>query len=124
LWGDLVQLDRDDCFYLTHGSLKDYLLSLSTEMTGPLKRYQLMQDEADLITAEICLTYLLFEGFKTIWIAKKKQIEALFKEYSLLQYAARYWGHHVASTADKVGQANCGVDRIYRTKRTGLAVLS
>ena len=69
--GDLVRLDRDDCFYLTHGFLKDYLLSLSTETTGPLKRYQLMQDEADLIIGEICLTYLLFEESKTIWIAEK-----------------------------------------------------
>ena len=100
LCGDLVRLDRDECFYLVHGSLKDYLFSLSIDTTSPLKQYQLMQDEAHSIIGEICLTYLLFEDFKNILIADTEHIKTLFKKYPLLQYAAQYWGHHIASTAE------------------------
>ena len=51
--------------------------------------------DAEQEIAETCLTYLLFNDFKDGYCSTDKALETLLQKNPLLDYAARYWAHHV-----------------------------
>jgi hypothetical protein len=93
--GDLVVL-VDGHYHLLHSSLKDYLETLPICGSTPVEEYRLMQRDGARILAETCLTYLKFDRFKKGPVDNVQALANLLGENPFLQYAARYWGCHVA----------------------------
>ncbi|EXF82276.1 hypothetical protein CFIO01_08163 [Colletotrichum fioriniae PJ7] len=77
-------------YQLRHASLDDFLSSrLPSLLTyGPL------QSQANVILAEICLTYISFENFEDVQVLSAEHVSRLYGQYPLLEYAVLSWGDH------------------------------
>ena len=54
--------------------------------------------------ASTCITYLSFSEFEKGPCADDNELEARFKNYTFLKYAAIYWGHHAQGKAEEACQ--------------------
>jgi ankyrin repeat protein len=98
---DLIGFNSDGYYQLLHSSLKDYLCSPPTTKFNIPTEYRVMQENAEKIMAETCLTYLKFEKFETGPVKSAEEREKLLNENPFLEYASNYWGRHVAA-ADEI----------------------
>ncbi|UKZ76278.1 hypothetical protein TrVFT333_003978 [Trichoderma virens FT-333] len=90
---DLI-VEVDGYYQLIHASLKDFLLSQDPSLSD----YGKDQLNAHDILAEICLTYLTFDVFRSVSKPDVNDLEKLLTQYPFLDYAALYWGKHFALT--------------------------
>ena len=97
---ELVYFDHDDFYHLVHTSLRDYLFEIRNSTSLELEDYRVMQLHAERLLAEACLTYLLYEQFKTGPVRTSDDLTQLLKENPFLRYAAHNWGIHVALAAE------------------------
>lgn len=88
----LVQFDESDCVRLVHYSAQDFFRR-NWEQYFPEGRGKL---------ASVCLTYLLFEPFRTGACSGPSELtdfDQRVENYPLLGYAAKNWGKHLVQTS-------------------------
>ncbi|KAK7999276.1 hypothetical protein PG990_011876 [Apiospora arundinis] len=95
---DLV-LFKNGRYSLLHVSLKEYLTNQAPGPSNPLAEYWILQLKSQAILAELCLTYLSLDTFRTATIKCEEDRTTLLDDYPLLAYSATYWGKHVAKVA-------------------------
>jgi ankyrin repeat domain-containing protein 50 len=82
----LVAVDEEgSTIRLVHYTLQEYLE----------KNRERLVPDADLEMAKECLTYLLFDIFKSGPCNNGEALNQRLREYRFLDYASRNWGHHV-----------------------------
>lgn len=86
----------DGVVRFSHLSVREYLEN---------SQKQLFQD-AEVKMAKICLTYLLFESFKSGASPTDAEFEVRLRKYPFYDYAAHHWGHHVHASEQGV-DAEC-----------------
>ncbi|KAK7983177.1 hypothetical protein PG989_010579 [Apiospora arundinis] len=95
---DLV-LFKNGRYSLLHVSLKEYLTNQAPGPSDPLAEYWILQLKSQAILAELCITYLSLDTFRTATIKCEEDRTTLLDDYPLLAYSAEYWGKHVAKVA-------------------------
>ena len=92
---DLIIL-KNGQYHLLHSSLKEYLDSLTSSGSPSLEAYQILRSQGEKTLASTCLTYLCFKPFQTGPVATKSELELLKESNPFLEYAAWFWGEHLA----------------------------
>ncbi|CAO2647557.1 Nn.00g084790.m01.CDS01 [Neocucurbitaria sp. VM-36] len=89
------------------------ILQLSVKILGYLNDVKdasngLLQDKwdpnAELYIATTCLTYLLFDAFKSGRSSTDEDLEQRLSEHKFLDYAARHWGEHTRAVETQVSE--------------------
>ncbi|KAI9767544.1 MAG: hypothetical protein M1840_005581 [Geoglossum simile] len=99
LCGSFVRV-IDSKIYLVHQTAKEYLTSDSAAPVTGTWKHSLHPLKSNLILAEICVSYLLFDVFESqpLVIASKEgeraQVAQYISKYEFLDYAARNWAAH------------------------------
>jgi hypothetical protein len=75
---------------LVHYSLVEYLREYLTKVTHLLPG----AEEPETFIARKCLTCLRFRPFSLMIPSELAELDDRLEKYSMLQYAARYWGEH------------------------------
>ncbi|KAI9685674.1 MAG: hypothetical protein M1822_004234 [Bathelium mastoideum] len=101
----------DSTIYLAHQTAKEFLLASDPSITSSVSandtvspwKHSFHPQQAHRLLAERCKWYLLFSVFENHPLTvdpnvgdafKKSKVEEYTCKYSLLDYAARYWGDH------------------------------
>lgn len=82
----LIRVDENNStIVLVHYTLQEYL-----------EKYKnILLAEPEMEFAAACLTYLSFDIFSDGPCSNEESLERRLQEYSFLDYASHYWGHHV-----------------------------
>lgn len=81
----LVRMDeKRKTTHLVHRTLQNYLED----------RIKKECPELHQVIAATCLAYLSLDDFATGYCKDDDEMGARFRDFALLKYAARYWGHH------------------------------
>lgn len=83
---------------LAHFTVKDYLLSRSLQQSRH-SYYSIETKSSNLQIAKACLAYLNMDQFSSGYQGRKNQ-DALLRKWPLLDYAARFCGHHLRIVED------------------------
>ncbi|KAI9776530.1 MAG: hypothetical protein M1839_009511 [Geoglossum umbratile] len=96
---NLVSLSEDtSTLKLAHNSVREYLTSDHVRK-GPASFFSVCEISANMLIAEVCLTYLLlFDG------ATPLTGESL-QEFPLLDYAAKHWTEHTKNVTQEPSQS-------------------
>ena len=92
--GLIVRNDETDVTYvgLAHFSVKEYLHSRYTNPKDAI--FKVPERKANQELAQVCLTYLAFDDFKTGPVNEYADFQQRSKDYPLLQYAAKQTTYH------------------------------
>lgn len=88
---DLIS-EVNGVYKLRHNSLKDFLMSKLPELLGYADC-----TEVHRALAETCLTYVNYQDLDVVCTDCTEELERLEDRYSLLEYAASYWGEHYSA---------------------------
>ncbi|KAJ6257088.1 Ankyrin-3 [Drechslerella dactyloides] len=84
--GGLVSIDRESStIRLAHLTVQEYFKEMSPRLFG----------EIEVLIAESCVTYLLFDAFSAGVCQDDESLEIRLQEYPFLRYSAKHWGDHV-----------------------------
>lgn len=86
---------RSDEVRLAHSSVKDYLLSQSVRNDDDAY-FSLTVSQGNQALMHKCLTYLMFDNFKSGITTDPQDVIKLQKSFPLLGYAAHNWGLHAS----------------------------
>lgn len=102
----LVSLSADASeIRLAHYSVQEYLLS-DRIGHGPSAFFSIIRRSATVLIAEVCLTYLL------LFDKPHSLSDNSLSEWPLLDYACRYWFHHVRTLEEPEGPSRCNTARL------------
>lgn len=100
LCNDLVVLSADDTFVLCHGSLKDYIESLSEQRDDIFSEIHKQQQNVQSTLSILCLTYLSLDNFERLGISESTKSEDLFQVHPFLLYAVDHLRTHCDKSED------------------------
>lgn len=78
---------------LAHSSVRDYLVSEYARSDGK-SFFSFQTDLANRLLMQKCLTYLMFDDFRSGIAAHPSAEASRQRDFPLLDYAAHYWGLH------------------------------
>jgi len=80
---------------LAHFTVEEFLLAIdASEPNSRYARYKISPEDENLPLAKLCLTYLLFEDFRSIEWNGKNELDEFVDEYSFYRYSSTYWAQH------------------------------
>ena len=86
----LITIQEHRTVRLVHYTAQEYLSRKSS----------VLFPRTDAMIANICLTYLCFEDFKSGPCNSDNDLQARLDQYPLLRYAAQYWAQHIRAMDD------------------------
>src|SRR5207237_4415860 len=99
-WCGLFVLVIDSKIYLVHQTAREFLIKGPSSSQGNWQ-YTICSKDSNFLLADICIAYLSLEDFEAepLVINSYRDIEAQFAgymvKYTLLDYAATHWAHHL-----------------------------
>lgn len=94
---DLIVLDSNEDYHLLHSSLKDFLTQRPIGSHEIPVEYSRLQEDAEKILGETCLTYLNFETFENGPKRTRKERRKQIETNPFLSYASVHWGSHIGA---------------------------
>ncbi|KAF6803456.1 hypothetical protein CSOJ01_10873 [Colletotrichum sojae] len=101
-------VEMDGKYQLLHASLRDFIIG----QQHTIPAYTALQQNAQGILAETCLTYLMFEKLQCATIQDPDELVDLMEQHPLLEYASLHWGDHFSAAE---GPGNNGLDLLLMT---------
>lgn len=95
--GSFLEVLPDDTVQFAHLSAKEFLLSFADteDLDTDVAEFATSPDNIHLEIAESCLTFLSFDEFKNGYPQDKELLRPYCDVRPLLEYASKYWTHHV-----------------------------
>ena len=114
----MVSVGKGNWVETTHSSVRDFLLSIDTNLPVPLDfRHSAKLAHHEIAT--VCLSYLLFDQVKAHQLRSEEEARAFLGEHYFIVYASSHWAEHSRESnedglEDLIIQLLCSADKTYK----------